>query len=103
LPPITVVGRLSGADVEGIVGRALRQSLVAGSQAVTRTALEAVLADFLPSTQGLEKELQEVAAVLECTDRAFLLPSHLQLIDREGGRARLQQRLTELKILVERL
>jgi SpoVK/Ycf46/Vps4 family AAA+-type ATPase len=103
LPPITEVGRLSGADVEGIVGRALRQSLVAGSQAVTRTALEAVLADFLPSTQGLEKELQQVAAVLECTDRAFLLPSHLQLIDREGGRARLQQRLAELKMLVERL
>jgi len=103
VPPISNVGKLSGADVEGIVGRAWRQSLLAGEKAVTRAALVEVLADFLPSTEGLEKELQEVAAILECTDRAFLLPSQQQIVDREGGRARLQERLTQLKMLVERL
>jgi SpoVK/Ycf46/Vps4 family AAA+-type ATPase len=103
VPPIPNVGKLSGADVEGIVGRAWRISLLAGASSVTREALAEVLEQFLPSTQGLEKELQEVAAILECTDRVFLLPEHRALVDREGGRARLQQRLTELKMLVERL
>jgi SpoVK/Ycf46/Vps4 family AAA+-type ATPase len=103
VPPIRDVGRLSGADVEGIVGRAWRQSLLAGEKRVTGPVLAEVLAQFLPSTQGLEKELQEVAAVLECTDRAFLPPAQLALVDAEGGRARLQRRLTELKVLVEKL
>lgn len=103
VPPIADVGKLSGADVEGIVGRAWRASLIAGEKTVTRAALEAVLADFLPSTQGLEKELQETAAILECTDRAFLLPHQRDIVAQEGGRARLQERLTQLKMLVERL
>jgi SpoVK/Ycf46/Vps4 family AAA+-type ATPase len=103
VPPIPNVGKLSGADVEGIVGRAWRQSLLAGEKSVTRAAVAEVLAGFLPSTEGLEKELQELAAVLECTDRAFLLPSQQQIVDQEGGRAKLQERLTQVKMLVERL
>jgi SpoVK/Ycf46/Vps4 family AAA+-type ATPase len=103
VPPVAELGRLSGADVEGIVGRAWRQSLIAGETSVTRAALAEVFAGFLPSTQGLEKELQEVAAILECTDREFLLPHHLEIVDQPGGRARLQERLTQLKLLVERL
>jgi ATP-dependent 26S proteasome regulatory subunit len=103
VPPIPNVGKLSGADVEGVVGRAWRQSLLAGEKSVGRAALAEVLDGFLPSTQGLEKELQEVAAVLECTDRAFLLPHQRELVAQEGGRAKLQERLTQLKMLVERL
>ena len=103
VPPIPNVGKLSGADVEGIVGRAWRQSLLDGKTAVTRKALEDTLAGFLPSTEGLEKELQEVAAILECTDRAFLLPDQQAIVDQEGGRSKLQERLTQLKTLVERL
>jgi hypothetical protein len=103
IPPIPNVGKLSGADVEGIVGRAWRESLLAGEKAVTRAAVENVLAGFLPSTQGLEKELQEVAAILECTDRAFLLPEQQKMVDQEGGRGKLQERLTQLKMMVERL
>jgi hypothetical protein len=56
----------------------------------------------MPSTQGLERELQEVAAIIECTDRQFLPPDVLERIGSDGaGRARLQERLTELKRLVE--
>ena len=44
-----------------------------------------------------------MAAVLECTDREFLPPHHQRLVDQEGGRSRLQERLTQLKMLVERL
>jgi AAA+ superfamily predicted ATPase len=100
IPPIPNVGKLSGADVEGLVGRAWRQSLLAGEKQVSRQSLEEVLAGFLPSTQGLEKELQEVAAILECTDRVFLLPEHRKIVDAEGGRAALQERLSRLKVLV---
>ena len=103
IPPIKDVGKLSGADVEGIVGRAWRDSLIGGAKTVTKAALAAAMAGFLPSTQGLEKDLQEVAAILECTDRAFLLPDQRAMVDREGGRAELQQRLAQLKALVERL
>jgi AAA+ superfamily predicted ATPase len=103
VPKIDDVGQLSGADVEGIVGRAWRQSLLAGAKTVTRDALAEVMRQFLPSTQGLEKELQEIAAILECTDRAFLLDEQRSIVDKDGGRAALQRRLTELKTLVERL
>ena len=40
-----------------------------------------VVAQFMPSTQGLERELQEIAAILECTDRQFLPPAILEKID----------------------
>ncbi|MEO8450496.1 MAG: AAA family ATPase, partial [Gemmatimonadota bacterium] len=103
VPALPNIGQLSGADVEGIVGRAWRRSLLSGAERVTREALEEVLEQFMPSTQGLEKELQEVAAIIECTDRIFLPKEIQRRVDREGGRAELQQRLTELKGLVERL
>jgi hypothetical protein len=74
VPPIPHLGHLSGADIEGIVGRAWRESLLAGQDHVTRDALAAVVSQFMPSTQGLERELQEIAAIIECTDRQFLPP-----------------------------
>ena len=103
IPKLPNVGQLSGADVEGIVGRAWRRSLLSGADRVTKAALEEVLEQFMPSTQGLEKELQEVAAIVECTDRNFLPKQVLQRLDKDGGRAKMQERLTELKMLVERL
>src|SRR5882762_6511820 len=100
IPAVPHVGELSGADVEGLVGRALRLSLLAGSETITRAALTEVFAEFLPSTQGIEKELQELAAVLECTDRQFLPAATAKRMDSEG-RARMQQRFLELRRLVE--
>jgi len=55
----------------------------------------------MPSTQSLERELQEIAAIIECTDRQFLPPPALQRIEQAGGRARLQQRLTAIARLLE--
>jgi AAA+ superfamily predicted ATPase len=103
VPPIPQRGQLSGADIEGIVGRAWRSSILAGADHVTREALAAVVAEFMPSTQGLERELQETAAILECTDRQFLPPGIIQKTDVPGGRAALQARLTALKQLVKDL
>ena len=103
VPPIPQRGNLSGADIEGIVGRAWRASLLAGADRITRDALAEAVAQFMPSTQGLERELQEIAAILECTDRQFLPPAIRAQVDVEGGRAKLQSRLTALKQIVREL
>jgi hypothetical protein len=94
-------GNLSGADIEGILGRALRTSLLAGSQAITAEALRTALDGFMPSTQTLERELQELAAIIECTDTEFLPPSKRQKMDALGGREKLQERLTVIKEIIE--
>ena len=103
VPPIPQRGQLSGADIEGMVGRAWRTSLLAGADHITREALAEVVAQFMPSTQGLERELQETAAMLECTDRQFLPPAILEKMAAEGGRGKLQARLTALKQIVKEL
>ena len=103
VPPIPQLGHLSGADIEGMVGRAWRGSILAGADHVTREALAGVVAEFMPSTQGLERELQETAAILECTDRQFLPPAILGKTTAPGGRAALQERLTAIKQLVKDL
>src|SRR5688572_21026092 len=79
-------GNLSGADIEGIVGRAFRTSLLGGSRTITKDALAAALAGFMPSTQTLEREAQELAAIIECTDIEFLPPSKRERMDKLGGR-----------------
>jgi SpoVK/Ycf46/Vps4 family AAA+-type ATPase len=103
VPSVPQTGQLSGADIEGIVGRAWRASILAGADHVTRESLADAVAGFLPSTQGLERELQELAAILECTDRVFLPAAAQQRTAAPGGRAALQERLTALKQLVREL
>src|SRR5215208_6493045 len=44
VPPIPQRGHLSGADIEGMVGRAWRTSILAGADHITREALAAVVA-----------------------------------------------------------
>jgi AAA+ superfamily predicted ATPase len=101
VPPIPQAGKLSGADIEGMVGRALRRSLLAGAAQVTREALAEVVHEFLPSTEGVEKDLQEAAAILECTDRQFLPADVVRKLEASGGRGALQERLARLKRIVE--
>ncbi|HET8538485.1 MAG TPA: AAA family ATPase [Anaeromyxobacter sp.] len=102
VPPVPQRGHLSGADIEGLVGRAWRQALLAGKDRITREVLEGVIADFMPSTQTLERELQEMAAILECTDREFLVPAALEKLEKAGGREKLQERMQALKRALER-
>ena len=94
-------GNLSGADVEGIIGRAWRTSLLAGADRITKDALAQALANFMPSTQTLERELQELAAMIECTDIEFLPPSKRERIDQLGGREKAQERATAIKQILE--
>src|SRR5437588_3872332 len=103
IPPIVQRGQLSGADIEGMVGRAWRTSLLAGADHITREAVAGIVSTFMPSTQGFERELQETAAMLECTDSQFLPPAILEKMAAEGGRGKLQARLTAIKQIVKEL
>ena len=101
VPAMKHVGSLSGSDVEGIIGRALRMSRLAGSSTITKDALAETVAQFLPSTQGLERRLQELAAVLECTDRIFLPKWARDRVAKPDGRAELQAEFTALRMQLE--
>ena len=97
IPEIPLAGKLSGADIEGIVVRATRRARVRGEARLTRASLEQELAGFLPSVEGSEKEMQEVAAMLECTDAEFLPKRIRTMVQESGGRERLQHRFIELR------
>jgi len=62
--------------------------------------LKAALDDFMPSAQGLEKEMQEIAAVLECTEKRFLPERWKEQVSKPGGRSRLQERLAAIREVV---
>jgi hypothetical protein len=62
--------------------------------------LKAALDDFMPSAQGLEKEMQEIAAVLECTEKRFLPDRWKEQVGQPGGRARLQERLAAIREVI---
>ena len=68
LPEVSADRQLSGADIESIVLGAERLALAAGRDGGRRRPTwKQSLTEFIPSAQGLEKEMQELAAVLECT------------------------------------
>ncbi len=93
---------LSGADIESIVLGAQRRALTADRDAVSGDDLQAAIDTFIPSAQGLEKEMQELVAVLECTDREFLPDDWRVRVQQTGGRTRLQERLMTLREMIDR-
>ncbi len=101
IPPIPHAGNLSGADIEGLVGRAWRETLLRGEEQIQKETLTRIVGGFMPSTQSLERQLQETAAMIECTDREFLPEPILAKMQEWGGREKLQQRLNALARLVE--
>jgi AAA+ superfamily predicted ATPase len=101
LPDVNLLGQISGADVEGIVTRALRRCRIQGSAELTPALIGEVLEGFLPSVEGVEKEMQEIAAILECSDREFLPVTMKKKLDAAGGRESLQQRFVELRRFVQ--
>lgn len=86
----------SGADIEATLVRAKLRALTQGHDQVTGEDLQAVLADFIPPSYPLEIELQNLAAVQECTSRE-LLPESFRALDR----AFVTQRIRQLKLLLE--
>jgi ATP-dependent 26S proteasome regulatory subunit len=101
IPVVDPQRRLSGADIESVVLAVKRQALAAGTSTVTRGDVEQALADFIPSAQGLEKELQDIVAVLECTQLSFLPPHWREQVTAQQGRSRLQERMAAIRQLLE--
>jgi AAA+ superfamily predicted ATPase len=100
VPPLQSERRLSGSDIESIVIGARRRALAAGRAAVEKGDVEEAFGNFIPSAQGLEKEMQELAAVLECTDLHFLPEEWRAKVAERDGPTRLQERLAALRQLV---
>ena len=92
---------MSGADIESVVLNAKRRVLSDEREMVTREDLEYALQTFIPSAQGLEKEMQELVAVLECTDREFLPEDWRKIIDKPDGRSKLKQRKHVLRDMID--
>lgn len=90
----------SGADIESVVLSAKRRARAAGRDAVAKEDLDAAVQSFIPSVQGLEKEMQELAAVLECTDAEFLPISWRERVAQPNERTRLQERMVALRQLL---
>jgi SpoVK/Ycf46/Vps4 family AAA+-type ATPase len=101
IPPLPDGISLSGADIEGVITRAQRLALLANTNDVTLQHLAAALNDFIPSADSDEKLLQVLAAVLECTDRAFLPEKYALDLASAKGRTAALRRFRELKVAVE--
>jgi hypothetical protein len=88
---------LSGADIEAILARALLSADIdaEGNPVVSREVLRQAFADFIPATSQLEREMQILAAVQECTSRE-VLPE----IYRDMDRSEIVARLNELRALL---
>ena len=88
---------LSGADIEAILARAL---LVADETPDGPTAsieaLRKTFEDFIPATSALERELQILAGVQECTSRE-VLPEPYRDMDRSVVLARINELRALLK------
>jgi ATP-dependent 26S proteasome regulatory subunit len=100
VPEVSPDRKLTGADIESIVLHARRRGLVEGRREITRADLEQAAHEFVPSAQGLEKELQELAAVLECTQLGFLPDEWRGKLSQPGGTTRLQERMAAIKQLI---
>lgn len=87
---------LSGADIEAMLTRARFRALAEGREKVTAADVQNVVSDFVPPSYPLEIELQNLAAVQECTSRE-LLPAQYQTLDRDS----ITTRIRELKTLLE--
>ena len=101
LPAIKPDRFLSGSDIESVVLAAKRQVLASGRQQLARKDIEAAFGEFIPSAQGLEKEMQELASVLECTQLGFLPPKWREKVLEPAGRSQLQERMMMLKGLLK--
>ena len=102
LLPEGIAGKnLSGADIESIVLIAKRNALLAGHENISAEALKRAIEEFVPSAQGLEKEKQELAAVLECTSKTFLPEDWRKRLEKPDERSRLQERMSVIRKMIE--
>lgn len=99
---VTAERKLSGADIESVLVGARRKAMTEGREVLQWRDLEDAFNNFMPSAQGIEKEIQELAAVLECTDLQFLPPHWREKVAKPNGRIPIQERVVALRQLLER-
>ena len=89
---------LSGADIEAILARALLVADESGGDKPVASieALRQTFQDFIPATSELERELQILVAVQECTSRE-VLPEPYRQMDRGVVLARVNELRALLK------
>jgi AAA+ superfamily predicted ATPase len=88
---------LSGADIEAILARALLVADESSDGPVASVeALRQTFKDFIPATSPLERELQILVAVQECTSRE-VLPEAYRELDRGAVLARVNELRAMLK------
>ncbi len=102
IPEVSPERELSGADIESVVLNAKREMMADNRKLLDRKDLDLALESFIPSAQGMEKELQEMVAVLECTDRRFLTQHWRDELARPNGRAELQRKVAMTQELLGR-
>jgi SpoVK/Ycf46/Vps4 family AAA+-type ATPase len=88
--------QLSGADIEAVLVRSKFAALNEGREQPTEADVRTVVQDFVPPSYPLEIELQNLAAVQECTSRE-LLPEGYRVMERDV----ITRRIRELKTLLE--
>ena len=88
---------LSGADIEAILARAVLAADAehGGTTTVPIETLRHAFADFIPATSPMERELQILVAVQECTSRE-VLPESYRAMEREA----ILSRVNELRMLL---
>jgi AAA+ superfamily predicted ATPase len=94
--------QLSGSDIESVVLGAGRRAVAAGREVATKEDVEAALGDFVPSAQGLEREAQELAAVIECSQLSFLPDEWRKRVAAPNGPAAIQERLVAIQQILDR-
>ena len=92
-----VVAGLSGSDLEAILVRAILEAEAEASAEVGADHLKKAFADFIPATNSREREMQTLAAILECTSRE-LLPKKFRDLDRGAVQARIAEIKRELRL-----
>jgi len=89
---------LSGADIEAILARAALVSdadAASDGRSLTAPVLKQAFDDFITTSNHLERELQVLVAVQECTSREILPEAY-----RDMDRADLAARINELRALL---
>ncbi len=97
LPGLEGLPPLSGADIESILMRARRESLLR-NQGVDAALIMDVLKNFR-SARGLSHEVQILAATLECSDLRYLPQNIREKIEQPGAFEAFERRLNQLKAL----
>ncbi len=81
---------MSGSDLEAVLVRAALEAEAAEAKEVGAEHLRQAFADFIPPANTIEREMQILCAVLECTSRE-LLPEKYRDLDRGAVQARVNE------------